>query len=699
MLGSRRGLVAFAYLFAVSCDSSVNPSDVDKVGTGVRVAVTAKSVWLVVGQERQLVIAGSGPDVTWRSDNAAAVSVSSTGLVSARSPGIAHIVVREQSAADTTTVTVRAPIDHIQITADSLTVAAGRSAQLSFRALDESGATIDSAAFSVSQTRWNSTMTSIATVDSVGLVSASTLGRTEIVLTIEGKTDTAIVDVVPVAVATIELSAPPQFGISAGSSYQITPVAKDAAGNALPNRTFLWSSSDATVATVSQTGVVSGVSPGSAQISASSEGRTAVVGAIVLPQQVATVTVSLTPSSLAVGQTAQAVATLRDLSGNTLSGRQVAWTSSSPGVASVSASGVVSAAAAGTSTLTAASEGKSAAVSVSVTAATAPRSSIVTIGVSLVSANLSVGQTTQATATALDAVGNVLGGQSFTWTSSNSGVATVSSSGTVTAVGSGSATITAAAQGIAGSTSMSVSTPAAAPALGGLPSHDFEDGTLGPYWNPYGAGMDIVDDPTNSGHGKVARLEYAADGVTRFDDNRAFFPKTEMSIGLGDSIWFRGDFYLPATVNDDPSTGAMRKLLYWGWTKDQWHFPHEFDMIITLQGSQVEVTNNALGPSNLPVDYTYLPTYVTKGRWHTIETQLKVNSSFAAQDGTLRIWLDGALIYDRTNMRWTDPLWTDDPATYKWTGWGVGDQMQARVPYDEYRYWDNVTYAKTRVQH
>jgi len=182
------------------------------------------------------------------------------------------------------------------------------------------------------------------------------------------------------------------------------------------------------------------------------------------------------------------------------------------------------------------------------------------------------------------------------------------------------------------------------------------------------------------------------------DANLALFPKPDslgnVLIGLGDSIWFRGDFYLPPNVNDTPGT-SMRKLNYWGAFSGN-GFPHVFAMVLTLQGSQLEVDSWASGTSNTPADYAYLPVFVTKGIWHKLEIQLKINSTFAAKDGILRIWLDGAQVYNRTDMRWSDPLWTENPSTYKWSDWGIGYQMQSSTAYDEYRYWDNVTFSKTR---
>ncbi len=64
---------------------------------------------------------------------------------------------------------------------------------------------------------------------------------------------------------------------------------------------------------------------------------------------------------------------------------------------------------------------------------------------------------TQLTATLKDAVGNALNGRTVTWTSSNTGVATVSATGTVTAVAAGTATITATSEGKSGTAAVTIS--------------------------------------------------------------------------------------------------------------------------------------------------------------------------------------------------------------------------------------------------
>jgi uncharacterized protein YjdB len=66
-------------------------------------------------------------------------------------------------------------------------------------------------------------------------------------------------------VASVIINAPPK-NIAVGSSVQFSAVALDQYGRSLSGVTFAWSSSNQTIATVSSTGVVTGVAAGSATI-------------------------------------------------------------------------------------------------------------------------------------------------------------------------------------------------------------------------------------------------------------------------------------------------------------------------------------------------------------------------------------------------------------------------------------------------
>src|SRR5438445_242596 len=87
------------------------------------------------------------------------------------------------------------------------------------------------------------------------------------------------------------------------------------------------------------------------------------------PAPVAAVTVSPATTSGQVGATVQLAAVTKDSDGNTLTGRSVTWASNAPGMATVSASGLVTSVASGAATITATSEGQSGTAAISVAAA------------------------------------------------------------------------------------------------------------------------------------------------------------------------------------------------------------------------------------------------------------------------------------------------------------------------------------------
>src|SRR5688572_5621453 len=169
----------------------------------------------------------------------------------------------------------------------------------------------------------------------------------------------------PPAVATVDVSAPGNLVV--GQTTQLTATPRDALGKPLANRTIAWSTSSATIATVSNSGVVAGVAPGTATITASVEGKTGTQIVSVVPPPAATVTVTAAQSILQTGTTTQVTAVTRDANGNTLTGRPVDWSTSDPAVASVSNAGLVTGLTAGTVTITGTSEGRTGSVQITVT--------------------------------------------------------------------------------------------------------------------------------------------------------------------------------------------------------------------------------------------------------------------------------------------------------------------------------------------
>ena len=170
----------------------------------------------------------------------------------------------------------------------------------------------------------------------------------------------------PPAVATVDVSVPGS-DLQVGQTLTLTATARDAKGTALTGRPTSWSTSNALIATVSATGVVTGVAIGSAAITATIGGKAGSQVVNVVPPPVASVTVTLASSTLQAGQTTQATAVLRDASNNVLNGRNIAWSSSNPAVASVSGTGSVTALTAGATTIVATSEQRSGSALLTVT--------------------------------------------------------------------------------------------------------------------------------------------------------------------------------------------------------------------------------------------------------------------------------------------------------------------------------------------
>ena len=208
-----------------------------------------------------------------------------------------------------------------------------------------------------------------------GLFTAGPSGGTYRVIATRTKgnlADTSAVTITTVPVAAVTVT-PASAGVAVGGTLQLAATARDGAGNVLPGRSITWMSDAPSVATVSTTGLVSGVSVGNVTVTATSEGQSGTAAVSVALAPVASVTVSPSSASVLVGATVQLGATPKDANGNTLAGRAITWASSNPAVATVTATGgLVTGVGSGTASITATSEGTNGSASVAVTTPPAP---------------------------------------------------------------------------------------------------------------------------------------------------------------------------------------------------------------------------------------------------------------------------------------------------------------------------------------
>ena len=185
-----------------------------------------------------------------------------------------------------------------------------------------------------------------------------------------------------------------------------------------------WTSSDPTIATVSDTGVVTALKPGEVTITATVGGKSSSFTLTIYDPKAGFITLDITEKSLLVGDELTLTPTV---SPETLRDKTITWTTSDDKVASVSDKGVVKALAPGECTITAAlSNGETATAKV-----------IVTNSFSISPTSLELFPGEEKTITVTDPKE-----RSLTWKSSKPSIATVDDKGKVTAVAPGEVTIT-----------------------------------------------------------------------------------------------------------------------------------------------------------------------------------------------------------------------------------------------------------------
>ena len=410
---------------------------------------------VVVGQSTQLTAVlrdGTGTLladrlIAWSSSDASVATVTSQGVVTAVAPGSATITasVDAMSASANVVVTAR-PASAVILSPEHVTIFSGQALQLSALVTDDRGQLLPGRPISFA-----SSNPQIATVSSTGVVTGIAGGIVTITATSESASGSATITVTPEPVAILAVS-PSTATLFVGQTLQLGIVARNAAGQSLSltGRSVSWSSSTPALTSVSSSGLVTGLAPGTGVVILTVDGRQASATLSVTLVPVASVVISPTAPNVTVGQTVQLTATSMSATGQPLAGRLTTWSTSAGTVATVSSSGLVTGVAAGSAVITATSEGKTAAATVTV------QPPIASITVSPTISNLNVAWTATLTATARSANGVPIPGVQFTWSSSNTSIATVSPAGVVTGVAPGNVTISASAGGKTGTAAITV---------------------------------------------------------------------------------------------------------------------------------------------------------------------------------------------------------------------------------------------------
>ncbi|HEY9449486.1 MAG TPA: Ig-like domain-containing protein, partial [Gemmatimonadaceae bacterium] len=138
----------------------------------------------------------------------------------------------------------------------------------------------------------------------------------------------------PVLIAAITVQ-PAEATTNVGKLLPLSALVLDPSGHQLDGQDIIWSSSDTSVATVSESGEVKAKRIGSSVIIATDGTKAGTATLTVLAPQVASVSLSPASAELLAGDTTRFAAEPRDDEAQPIEGRSVNWSVANPTIAKV----------------------------------------------------------------------------------------------------------------------------------------------------------------------------------------------------------------------------------------------------------------------------------------------------------------------------------------------------------------------------
>ncbi len=267
----------------------------------------------------------------------------------------------------------------------------------------------------------------------------------------------ASTDPIPPVLTTVLVS-PGQSTIPEGGVALLNATGFDQNGQVMSVGSWSWTSSNNSVATVNQNGLVTALSNGSTTVTAVSQGVSGAANVSVTTAAPIIDWVVVTPETTTVdeGAAEQLEVHVFDIYGNQVQGVDVSWVSSNPAIAGVSQDGSVLGNEAGSATVSASVDGVTGSAAIVVNGDDPEPPAVDEIVVTPATSTLTVGASIDFSATVYDTEGNVMTGESVTWSSSNSSVVSVNGGGAGQAVSEGVATVSATIGSVSGSASVIV---------------------------------------------------------------------------------------------------------------------------------------------------------------------------------------------------------------------------------------------------
>jgi trimeric autotransporter adhesin len=433
--------------------------------------------------------------VTWSSSAASVVAVSnlpgSNGIATTATPGTATITATLGGISGSTNLTVTAAtLVSLGVTPVNPGIAKGLKSQFTAIGTYTDGST----QILTAQVQWSSSDPTVATMSNAlgydGLGVGLNPGSVTITATLAGASASTVLTVTPATLVSIGVTpANPSIANGLNSQFIATGVYTDNSTQDL-TASAAWTSSDTTVASVSNAsashGLAKGVSPGSVTITAASGTVSGSTSLTVTPAML--VSIALIPANPSIANGTQqpfaATGTYTDASTHDVTAA-VTWSSSDTTVATISnasgSNGLATSISQGSVTITATLGAILGSTGLTVTPAAL-------VSIAVIPANPSIangtGQQFAATGTYTDNSTQPLT-NSVSWSSSDTTVASVSnasgSQGLASSAGQGTAVITATLGTISGSTGLTV-TAATLVSIAITPlSPSMTDGTTQPF--------------------------------------------------------------------------------------------------------------------------------------------------------------------------------------------------------------------------
>jgi hypothetical protein len=439
--------------------------------TLVSIAVTPAMPNVPLGVQQQFTATGTFTDnsqqdvtktVQWSSSAPTVANIANDpahkGLAQTVAAGTTTIAATSGPVIGSTTLTVSAAVVlSISVAPPNPSIAAGNTQQFTATGTYSDSHTQDL----TSTATWISSAPATASVSQAGLATGLGAGASTISANSAGVTGTTSLTVTDATLLSITIT-PHVATIPLGTTQQFTAVGFYSDGSTQDvTKTAHWSSSDGTVATISNTdgkhGLATSKGEGTTTIGASLMGVSDAATLIVSPAVLLSIAVTPSNPTIPLGTTQQFTATGTYTDGTTNDITSVVtWSSSSALVAIISntagTNGLATSAGEGTTTITATSGPISGA-----TMLTVGVPALVSIAIAPTNPTITLGGTQQFTATGTYTDGSSQNlTNSVTWSADTSSVASINGTGLATAVGIGTTNIRANSGSVTSSTSLTV---------------------------------------------------------------------------------------------------------------------------------------------------------------------------------------------------------------------------------------------------